>query len=39
MSDAELGMAGYVMFRKDIIGNRGDGVILYVHVKKLFGVT
>ena len=30
MSDAELGMTGYVMFRKDIIGRSGDGVILYI---------
>ena len=27
---AELGLAGYVMFRKDRIGRRGGGVILYV---------
>ena len=30
ISDAELGMTGYVMFRKDRIGRRGGGVILYV---------
>ena len=30
MSDAELGMTGYVMFRKDKIGRNGDGVILYI---------
>ena len=29
ISDAELGITGYVMFRKDIIGRRGDVVILY----------
>ena len=29
MSDAELGMPGYVMFRKDKIGRRGDGIIFY----------
>ena len=28
--DAELGLTGYVMFRKDRIGRRGGGVILYV---------
>ena len=27
---AELGLRGYVMFRKDRIGRRGGGVILYV---------
>ena len=30
MSDAELGITGYVMFRKDIMGTSGDGVILYI---------
>ena len=30
ITDAELGLAGYVMFRKDRIGRRGGGVILYV---------
>ena len=30
ISDAELGMAGYVMFRKDRLGRRGGGVILYL---------
>ena len=30
ISDAELGMAGYVMFRKDRLGRRGGGVILYI---------
>ena len=30
ISDAELGMTGYVMFRKDRLGRRGDGVILYI---------
>ena len=29
-SDAELGMTGYVMFRKDRLGRRGGGVILYI---------
>ena len=27
---AELGLTGYVMFRRDRIGRRGGGVILYV---------
>ena len=27
---AELGLTGYVMFRKDRIGRRGGGFILYV---------
>ena len=30
ISDAELGLDGYVMFRKDRIGKRGEGVLLYV---------
>ena len=30
ITDAELGLTGYVMFRKDRIGRRGGGVILYV---------
>ena len=30
ISDAELGLTGYVMFRKDIIGRRGGGVILHI---------
>ena len=29
LSDAELGMTGYVMFRKDRSGRRAGGVILY----------
>ena len=29
-TDAELGLAGYVMFRKDRIGRRGGGVLLYI---------
>ena len=33
-TDAELGLTGYVMFRRDRIGRRGGGVILYV--KNLF---
>ena len=28
ITDAELGLTGYVMFRKDRIGRRGEGVIL-----------
>ena len=31
ISDAELGITGYVMFRKDRIGRRGGGVILYIN--------
>ena len=30
ITDAELGLTGYVKFRKDRIGRRGGGVILYV---------
>ena len=30
LSDAELGLEGYVMFRKDRMGIRGGGVLLYV---------
>ena len=30
ISDAELGMTGYVMFRKERIERRGGGVILYI---------
>ena len=30
ITDAELGLTGYVMFRSDRIGRRGGGVILYV---------
>ena len=30
--DAELGMTGYVMFRKDRLGRRGGGVIIYIKV-------
>ena len=30
IKDAKLGMTGYVMFRRDRIGRRGRGVILYV---------
>ena len=28
MTDAELGLAGYVMFRKDIMGRIGGGVLI-----------
>ena len=31
ITDAELGLTGYVMFRRDRIGRRGGGVILYVN--------
>ena len=30
ITDGELGLAGYVMFRKDRIGRRGGGVLLYI---------
>ena len=30
ITDAELGLTGYVMFRRDRIGRRGGGVVLYV---------
>ena len=30
ITDAELGLAGYVMFWKDRVGRRGGGVVLYV---------
>ena len=30
ITDAELGLEGYVMFRKDRMGRRGGGVLLYV---------
>ena len=30
ISDAQLGLTGYVMFRRDRIGRRGGGIILYV---------
>ena len=30
ISNAELGMTGYVMFRKDRLGRRGGGSILYI---------
>ena len=30
ISYAELGLTGYVIFRKDRIGRRGGGVILYI---------
>ena len=30
ITDAELGLTGYVMFRRDRIGRRGGEVILYV---------
>ena len=29
ITDAELGLSGYAMFRRDRIGRRGGGVILY----------
>ena len=30
ITDAELGLAGYAMFRKDRMGRRGGGVVLYI---------
>ena len=30
ITDAELGLEGYVKFRKDRIGRRGGGVLLYI---------
>ena len=30
ISDAELGLTGYIMFRRDRRGRRGGGVILYI---------
>ena len=30
IADAELELTGYVMFRRDRIGRKGGGVILYV---------
>ena len=30
ITDAELGLSGYVMFRRDRIGRRGGRLILYV---------
>ena len=30
ITNAELGLIGYIMFRRDRIGRRGGGVILYV---------
>ena len=35
ITDAELGLTEYVMFRRDQIGRRGGGVILYI-LKNLF---
>ena len=29
-TDAELGLEGYVTFRKDRMGRRGGGVLLYI---------
>ena len=30
ITDADLGLEGYVMSRKDIMGRRGGGVLLYI---------
>ena len=32
ITDAELGLTGYVLFRRDRIGRRGGRVILYVKI-------
>ena len=32
ITDAELGLEGYEMFRKDRMGKRGGGVLLYIKV-------
>ena len=32
ITNAEFGLAGYVMFRKDRIGRRGGGVLVYISV-------
>ena len=32
ITDAELGLEGYAMFRKDRMGRRGEGVLLYIKV-------
>ena len=34
ITDAELGLAGYVMFRKERIGRRGGGVLFYLYIKE-----
>ena len=36
ITNAELGLEGYVMFRKDRIGRRGGGVILYINTRTLY---
>ncbi len=33
ITNAELGLEGYVMFRKDRMGRRGGGVLLYTSRK------
>ena len=33
ISGAEVGLTGYVMFRRDRIGRRGGGVILYESIQ------
>ena len=30
ITHTELGLAGYVIFRKDIMGRKGGGVLLYI---------
>ena len=38
ITDAEIGLTGYVMFRRDRMGRRGGGVILYVK-ESIFRLT
>ena len=33
--DAELGLTGYIMSRKEILGRRGGGVILYIKISRM----
>ena len=35
ITDSELGLEGYVMFRKDRMGKRGGGVLLYIRETRL----
>ena len=34
ITDAELGLEGYVMFRKDRLGRKGGGVLLGLYIKE-----
>ena len=38
IADTELGLTGYVMFRRDRIGRRGGRVVFYI-LKNLFRLT